>query len=454
MNKKDWSILVQSILDGDCVLMLGPDIPTEEKDISGCKPVIKLLEENLVKEIKKDKKKAALFPNSVRYDTFNDLAFRYSRLFSKRDLQFSVSTFFENLKIPCKDIYQDLAAIPFNLIINTSYDNLFVESLKSHGKKFQTDYYNYRGSSRGNVSAFTASEPLVYNLYGSIADNKSLVLSEDDMLDFLVNIIKNQPKLPPKILASLADKDKSFLFIGFGFVNKNWYFRILLHVLKAANKNGRSFALDELNPPGDMEAPAIVFFREQFRIEFIKTDIKTFVKTLRDRVEKQISSRRGQDSAGTPIPSVEARAPMAFICHAKEDHEQAKKLKNEFGRNNIKAWIFEEDMEPGETWELRLEKLISEEVDIFIFLHSRTSEKQLERFLNKEISLAEQRIPKFPKGHPFIYPCFIEEGLNPHKRFSQYQYTNLASKKGHEELIQALHKNFERIRHSKNIDSK
>ncbi|HAO20607.1 MAG TPA: hypothetical protein DCQ37_09125, partial [Desulfobacteraceae bacterium] len=72
---------------------------------------------------------------------------------------------------------------------------------------------------------------------------ESLVMTENDLLDFLVSVISKAPGLPASITSELNSTDKNFLFLGFGF--KHWYLRILLHVLAGnSHKKSRSFALE------------------------------------------------------------------------------------------------------------------------------------------------------------------------------------------------------------------
>ena len=86
----------------------------------------------------------------------------------------------------------------------------------------------------------TVTEPLVYRLYGSCKHPYSMVLTENDLLDFLVAVVAENPGLPVD-LKNLF-KDKSFLFLGFGL--SNCYLRILLHILELKKSEISSFALE------------------------------------------------------------------------------------------------------------------------------------------------------------------------------------------------------------------
>ncbi len=68
-----------------------------------------------------------------------------------------------------------------------------------------------------SLTSFTPDRPLVYELFGSLEDSASLLLTENDLLDFLVNVAKNTPALPKDLTSRFSDPKTSFLFLGFGF---------------------------------------------------------------------------------------------------------------------------------------------------------------------------------------------------------------------------------------------
>jgi len=65
--------------------------------------------------------------------------------------------------------------------------------------------------------------PVVFHLHGSDENEDSLVLTEDDYLDFLVNMSRNERMLPPRIERALTEA--SLLFIGYRLRDVN--FRVI-----------------------------------------------------------------------------------------------------------------------------------------------------------------------------------------------------------------------------------
>ena len=79
-------------------------------------------------------------------------------------------------------------------------------------------------SSRSTPTNFPSPEdPLVYHLHGRLDILESLVLTEDDYLDFLVAISQDDRLLPHPIQKALAGS--SLLFIGYRLAD--WDFRVL-----------------------------------------------------------------------------------------------------------------------------------------------------------------------------------------------------------------------------------
>ncbi|MDT8307302.1 MAG: SIR2 family protein [Anaerolineae bacterium] len=81
----------------------------------------------------------------------------------------------------------------------------------------------------------TAEEPLVYHLHGMESVPASLVLTEDDYLDFLVKVSWDNTVIPPRIGEALADS--SLLLLGYGL--QDWDFRVLFRGLINRKRSSR-----------------------------------------------------------------------------------------------------------------------------------------------------------------------------------------------------------------------
>jgi SIR2-like domain len=132
-----------------------------------------------------------------------------------------------------------LARLPFSIYLTTNYDDLLTQAINHHGRAagreaaVETCKWNSILKSKptvfGRGSKFDPSvkTPLVYHLHGHCNDKNSLVLTEDDYLDFLVNMSQTNNFLPPRIQEAIAAC--SVIFVGYSLADIN--FRVLFRGL-------------------------------------------------------------------------------------------------------------------------------------------------------------------------------------------------------------------------------
>jgi hypothetical protein len=252
-ERRELRKLVEQIKsDSGCLLVLGPRIAVRADD-----PDRRPLDEILADELNEAASERAL---TLRHA---------ANLFIRRgndplDLQISARDFYARETAATTKLHWHLAQLPFRLCISASPDSLMLNAIERAGKRPQKDYYNFQPS-RSKEAALvipTVSQPLVYYLFGHHEDMGSLVLTESDLIEYLVSIIRGTPPVPDKVRHILRDERASFLFLGFGF--QNWYLRVLLKVLDVYGHRDRSFAFED---PQFVDAPesrnAIAFFEDK-----------------------------------------------------------------------------------------------------------------------------------------------------------------------------------------------
>ncbi len=125
-------------------------------------------------------------------------------------------------------VHEQLASLPFSLIVTTSQDAMLSQALKDAGKIPVTQRYHMRGDKRDNPEfalPCSPASPVVFHLFGSAEEPSSLGASENDVLDFLIRVVSERPPLPNSLLRALKRVGQSFLFVGFGI--KAWDLRLL-----------------------------------------------------------------------------------------------------------------------------------------------------------------------------------------------------------------------------------
>jgi hypothetical protein len=150
-----------------------------------------------------------------------------------------------------------LADLPIPVFVTTNYDNFMVLGLRQRNKDVRQELCRWNAYVREMPSVFengytpTVANPVVFHLHGYSPVYESLVLTEDDYLDFLVNISKDERLLPPPIQQALMGS--SLLFIGYRIAD--WNFRVLFRSLARFMETGvRRTHFAVITPPSTTEA--------------------------------------------------------------------------------------------------------------------------------------------------------------------------------------------------------
>jgi SIR2-like domain len=124
-----------------------------------------------------------------------------------------------------------LAELPLPVFMTTNYDDFMVTALELARKDPKREICRWNRSpalkeARPVLTQSlvpTAANPIVFHLHGHVSIPESIVLTEDDYLDFLVAISSEPKLLPHQIKKALAGA--SLLFIGYRLAD--WDFRVL-----------------------------------------------------------------------------------------------------------------------------------------------------------------------------------------------------------------------------------
>jgi hypothetical protein len=431
LDDKNFEQLIFAIRRKRCILMLGPDASAEE--VSGeLQPLNNILANELAQEIRADIKK------DISPSHLTEVSQYYQMENGRFGLESFVESFYEKRQHAVSKIHQNLAGIPFYFTVTASPDKLFANALTENGKPPQISVYNFKGS-KSDTDPVTGTEenPLLFYLYGSADEPESLVITENDLLDFLISVISKAPGLPPSITSELYAEDKNFLFLGFGF--KHWYLRMLLHVLAGnSHKQSRSFAL-ELMPENPNEYKrAILFFKNHntCKIHIFHDELTEFTEKLKREFDRSVSC----------VPAVpEQDKPSVFICHAKADEPHAEWLYQEFTQAGFDPFLDKESIPPGADWNPLIEKTIKE-IDFFIILKTKALAERAEGYVNKEINLALEKQQYFTPTSPFIIPVKIEVCKLEWDELERWQDADLTDKANISKLIKAIRRHYEKRR--------
>ena len=131
----------------------------------------------------------------------------------------------------------------------------------------------------------------------------------------------------------------------------------------------------------------------------------------------------------------ENRRLKVFLCHSKEDKPKVRELYRQLVADGFDAWLDEENLLPGQDWDLEIRKAVRESDVVVICLSNRSVTKT--GYVQREIRFALDIADEQPEGAIFLIPAKLEECQVP-SRLSKWQWVNLFESVGYEKLKRSL----------------
>lgn len=192
-----------------------------------------------------------------------------------------------------------LARLPLPIYITTSYYDFLERALLEVNKKPITQICFWSGEIKDirpehrTDKDFTPSpkNPLVYHLYGFEDYPETMVLSEDDYMNFLVEVMRHTDNLNPIVPSSLREALPESQLLLLGYQLGNWDFRVLFRFLskfrvgnRRSLERGMVIQLKELSKKemGDVNK-TLEYLREYFDQENFEVkwgNVEVFIREL------------------------------------------------------------------------------------------------------------------------------------------------------------------------------
>ena len=150
-----------------------------------------------------------------------------------------------------EDSLRLLARLPLPVYVTTSQSDFIERALEAEGKSPRTQICFWSGEISSASPEHrtdpeftpTVTNPLVYHLYGLEDYPQTMVLSEDDYLNFLIAMVEDTNTLNPVVPLGLRRALGESHLILLGYCLEDWDFRVLFRfILK--------FRKDEFSPRG------------------------------------------------------------------------------------------------------------------------------------------------------------------------------------------------------------
>lgn len=278
LQERDWNLLLRRIRAGKCTPFLGAGACFGALPLGG--------------EIAQEWAQEYRYPLEDYYDlarVAQFLAVQYDPMFPKEEI---LRRFFQKIDPPDftepDEPHGALADLPLPIYMTTNYDDFMVQALKSRNKDPKRELCCWNELVKDQPSIFasepgfdpTPANPVVFHLHGHNEVPESLVLTEDDYLDFLVNISSDQALLPPRIQRALTGA--SLLFIGYSLAD--WSFRVLFRGLVTSTEPSlRRISVTVQLPPAPTDAPQSTQQRVQKYLDeyFNRIDVRVYWGTAR-----------------------------------------------------------------------------------------------------------------------------------------------------------------------------
>jgi hypothetical protein len=387
--------LVRQIQSGHCVLVLGPGASTatqEGREI----PLTNLLA-NELSQLHQISSTAGLNCNDLRH--VSQVLLNQEK--NHWELEERVIEFYSRFAGKTSEFHRNMAALPFQFCITTTPDDFLYEAFvgcEEKAKKPTKKFYNFYSQQPGDVPEPSETAPLVYHLYGHVDEPHSLVITENDLIDFLTRVIRNEPRLPETIRSKLNRGETTFLFVDLGF--KNWYLRALLwalglhghdHQIGTAIEDPEFFAQSRYHQ-------TTVYYSTGKLIEFHQESLDEFAKRLRRAYDAWAQQSR------KVIAEAPAGAPCVFLSYANEDQEEVIRLEDKLMRVNIAVWRDKQNLRIGDNWALVLKQVITKQVDYVVVFQTTRMIQRVEGVFNDEIREALGRQRRMQEGIRFVLP--------------------------------------------------
>ncbi|HSL44624.1 MAG TPA: SIR2 family protein [Anaerolineales bacterium] len=244
LQERDWDLLMRRIRAGKCTPFLGAGAAY------GVLPLGSQIAQEWAQQFKYP---LADTGNLARVATF--LAVQYDPMYPKEAL---LRDWFQNPKPPDytnpTEPHATLASLPLPMYMTTNYDRFMTDALKAAGKRPRRELCRWNKLIKECPSIFdkvpdfepNPEEPIVFHLHGHDEYPESLVLTEEDYLDFLVSISKDDELLPHQVRRYLAST--SLLFVGYSLAD--WSFRVLFRgLVSSVEQSLRRISLTVQLPP-------------------------------------------------------------------------------------------------------------------------------------------------------------------------------------------------------------
>lgn len=276
----DWNFITDTIRRRKCVLFIGPQVFSAPDGTS--------VEESLCRAL--DARNPAHPYISSFYDQDGFFLFRENKFRTRVISQ--LRDFFNGPFPEAEAIFEKVAQIPFQVVVTLMPDRLLPQIWQRQGVAHQSSFYHHAQAAKP-LEKPVSELPLFYNLLGWIEEDESLVLTHNDLFNYLESVFTGG-HMNTDLKAELLQAN-NFIFLGLPFGKS--YMQLLLRVL-GIHADGANF--DRIAPAPEMlDSRTRSLYEQQFKIQFVEENVQSFVQEMHEHCAEKGLLRQPKPAAPT-----------------------------------------------------------------------------------------------------------------------------------------------------------
>ncbi len=437
MTEREWDKLVNLILEGIVVPVLGPELL--------------LVPENGETTRLYDMWGSALAaqtqiarPENARRWTVYDVANLLSQRENAGEVAYDIDDVVRRRAWPIPAALQSLARIQdFSLYITTTFDHLLFQAMTEARKDTEVEQIKF--TPRGVKSAVDLPNhfhhdrsPGVYHLFGATSPTDgTFAKTEDDLIEYSWSLLDQQ--YAPENLYDFLQK-KTVLLLGCNM--PDWLGRFFIHAING-RRNQEAINMYYVSLTCE---PGLSDYLNRKRAKVVSSISPVdFVEQLYTRWQARSKSNVVSAEAGSTGPAGEFKPGAVFLSYASEDRAKVRTIRDQLEANNIDTWLDERELptDPGNEYLLTIRENIRKAA-FFVPIISRALDQTGPgpRFVWREWRMAEDASMERRKEDRYLQPLVIDDTPSGasfvESPYRDLQWTRLRDGKVPPELIEML----------------
>jgi hypothetical protein len=437
MTEREWDKLVNLILEGIVVPVLGPELlfvpengePTRLYEIWGRA----LAAQTQIAR-----------PEGARRWTIYDVANLLSQRENAGEVAYDIDDVVRRRSWPIPESLKNLAKIQdFSLYITTTVDHLMFQAMTEERPGIEVEQIKF--TPRGVKSAVDLPNhyhhdrsPGVYHLFGATSPTDgTFAKTEDDLIEYSWSLLDQQ--YAPENLYDYLQKKTVFLL---GCNLPDWLGRFFIHAING-RRNQETINMYYVSPNCE---PGLADYLNRRRAKVV-TSISPvdFAEQLYTRWQARSQSNVAGAAAGSTGPAGEFKSGAVFLSYASEDRAKVRTIRDQLEANNIDTWMDERELpaDPGNDYLLTIRENIKKAA-FFVPIISRALDRSGPgpRFVWREWRMAEDASMERRKEDRYLQPLVIDDTPSGaqfvESPYRDLQWARLRDGKVPPELIETL----------------